>query len=161
MTKTSRLLIQNWSYDDAEAFYKLSQDAGLTLFPINVYKQISEESALLWIKEKSKGKFKVTDLKSGELLGLGGLTPWILDEEPLTDMTYRLKTSAWGKGLGFELAQGLVDYGFNTLGLTQITATITPDNFASKKIAGKLGMNFSKHIELLGVPTDVYRLYKN
>jgi ribosomal-protein-alanine N-acetyltransferase len=161
MIITPRLLIQNWSDKDAEPFYELSQDSGLTLFPINQYKQQSVESALLWIREKSFGKFSVTERASGELLGLGGLTPWTLSEEKLTDITYRLKSSAWGKGLGLELAQAMVEHGFKTLNLEQITATITPDNHASKKIATKLGMNFSTHIELLGVPTDLYRLYKN
>ena len=76
------------------------------------------------------------------------------------DITYRLKSSAHGQGYGPELAQALVDYGFKTLGLTQITATITPDNVASKKIAQKLGMQFDQRIELLGVATDLYRLIK-
>ena len=44
-----------------------------------------------------------------------------------------------GKGLGWELAEALVNYGLQTLRLPQITATITPDN-------------------LNNVPTDLYRL---
>jgi len=46
------------------------------------------------------------------------------------------------------------------LGLDQITATITPDNLPSKKIAEKLGMKFDRHILLLGVPTELYRLHR-
>jgi len=92
---------------------------------------------------------------------MGGLTPWRWEGEELVDITYRLKSSAHGQGYGSELAQALVDYGFKTLGLTQITATITPDNVASKRIAQKLGMQFDRRIELLGVATDLYRLVKS
>ena len=157
MIKTPRLLIKPWTAEDAEAFYELSLDAGFTLFPINVYTQSSVESAKEWIKN-SAGKYSVKEIDSGKLLGMGGLTPWLLNDEALIDITYRLRESAWGKGYGMELARALVEYGFNTLKLPEITATITPDNIASKAIAAKLGFKFDKHIILKSVPTDLYRL---
>lgn len=157
MIKTSRLLIKPWTAEDAAAFYELSLDAGFTLFPINVYLQTSVESAREWIKA-SAGKYAVWEIESGKLIGMGGLTPWSHNEEKLIDITYRLRESAWNKGYGLELASGLVDYGFNILKLPEITATITPDNKASKAIAAKLGFKFDKPIILKSVPTDLYRL---
>jgi RimJ/RimL family protein N-acetyltransferase len=105
-----------------------------------------------------KGKLAVFEQGSGKLIGMGGLTPWRWEGEELVDVTYRLRESAWGKGYGWELAQALVGHGFRVLGLEQITATITPDNLPSKKIAEKLGMKFDRQILLLGVPTELYRL---
>ncbi|HZH75696.1 MAG TPA: GNAT family N-acetyltransferase [Archangium sp.] len=157
MFTSERLLIRAWQESDAEAFYELTQDEGFNLYPINVYRQKSLDTAREWLR-KVKGKFAVLEKDSSELIGMGGLTPWTWEGEELVDITYRLRESAWGKGYGWELAQALVQHGFRELGLEQITATITPDNVASKKIAEKLGMTFDRHILLLGVPTELYRL---
>ena len=159
MITTERLLIKPWSEDLAEDFFELSNDAGFTLFPITDYRQASVESARHWIKNV-KGKYAVIEKSSSKLIGMGGLTPWKWNDEDLIDITYRLRTSAQGQGYGMELARALVDYGFQVLKLKQITATITPDNLPSKKIAEKLGLKFDQKIVLLGVPTDLYRLYK-
>jgi ribosomal-protein-alanine N-acetyltransferase len=157
MFTSERLLIRAWKESDAEAFYELTQDEGFNLHPINVYRQKSIDTAREWIRNV-KGKFAVHEKESGKLIGMGGLTPWTWEGEELVDITYRLRESAWGKGYGWELAEALVHHGFRELGLDQITATITPDNLPSKKIAEKLGMKFDRHILLLGVPTDLYRL---
>lgn len=157
MFTSERLLIRAWKESDAEAFYELTQDEGFNLYPINVYRQKSIDTAREWIRNV-KGKLAVFEKESSKLIGMGGLTPWTWDGEELFDITYRLRESAWGKGYGWELAEALVNHGFRELGLDQITATITPDNLPSKKIAEKLGMNFDRHILLLGVPTDLYRL---
>lgn len=157
MINTPRLLIKPWTAIDAASFYELSHDAGFTLFPITIYRQESVESAAEWIKT-SHGKYAVWEKESGKLLGMGGLTPWIWEEEELIDITYRLRESAWGKGFGLELARALVDYGFQELQLSEITATITPDNAASKSIAAKLGFKFDHKIILKNVATDLYRL---
>ena len=160
MFTSSRLIIREWKEEDAGAFFELTQDAGLNLYPINIYRQTSQKTALNWIR-KAKGKFAVIEMKSGELIGMGGLTQWFWEEEELFDITYRLRESAWGKGYGWELAEALTKHGLHTLRLPQITATITPDNILSKKIAEKLGFIFDKRILLNNVPTDLYRLYRN
>jgi ribosomal-protein-alanine N-acetyltransferase len=157
MFTSERLLIRAWKESDAEAFYELTQDEGFNLYPITVYRQKSIDTAREWIRNV-KGKLAVFEKGAGQLIGMGGLTPWTWEGEGLFDVTYRLRESAWGKGYGWELAEALVNHGFRELGLEQITATITPDNLPSKKIAEKLGMKFDRHILLLGVPTDLYRL---
>ena len=166
MIATKRLFIRPWASDGAKSFFELSQDAGFTLFPITHYRQPSLQSAREWIdqaielhQQTGLGKWAVWEKQSGQLVGMGGLTPWQLESEKLVDITYRLRHSAWGQGLGLELAEALVTYGFEELNLSQITATITPENLPSKKIAEKLGMNYDRQIILLGVATDLYRLW--
>jgi len=155
---TVRLDIRSWTIDDAPAFFVAKPGSRLHFFSRSqITNKRSVESAREWIQSHPE-KYGVWLKESGELIGMGGLTQWKWEGEELVDITYRLKTSAHGKGYGWELAQALVDYGFKSMGLTQITATITPDNLASKKIAHKLGMKFDRRIELLGVATDLYRL---
>lgn len=155
MITTERLIIKPLSVSDAPAFYELTLDEGFRLFPITDYRQQDEAAAAQWIAVNTT-KWGVWH--KGQLIGMGGLTPWECDSEALVDITYRLRESAWGQGFGLELAQALVRYGFEKLGLEQITATITPDNLASQKIAAKLGMVRDRAIMLKGVPTEFYRL---
>ncbi|UXR66258.1 GNAT family N-acetyltransferase [Bdellovibrio bacteriovorus] len=159
MVETSRLIIKKWTVDMAGDFLELSHDEGFTLYPITDYRQADIESARVWI-QKNTGKYAVIEKSSGCVIGMGGLTPWHWEGEDLVDLTYRFKASAQGKGYGTELARALIAYGFTTLNLTQITATITTDNITSKKLAEKLGMKFDRQIVLLNIPTDMYRLYK-
>lgn len=165
MFETENLFINSWKSDLAESFFLLTQDDGFNLFPINIYRQNNLESAVEWVQKMQKlnvesrlGKYAVVEKSSQKLIGMGGLTPWTFDGEEMIDITYRLHSSATGKGLGLELAKGLIRFGFLELYLKEITATITPDNIPSKKIADKIGLKFDRHITLSGVATDLYRL---
>lgn len=157
MINTERLIIKPWTEADAESFFHLTSDQGFRLFPITNYEQTSIDSAREWIR-KNPHKFAVIEKSTNTIIGMGGLTPWTFDGEEMIDITYRLRESAWGKGYGWETAKALRDYGFQQLKLKEITATITPDNIPSKKIAEKLGLKFAKKIILLGVETELYRL---
>lgn len=55
------------------------------------------------------------------------------------EIIYALAPAAWGTGLGTELAATLVDYGFHTLGLTEVHATVAAPNHASLAVLQKLG----------------------
>lgn len=157
MIDSERLFIRLFEESDAKAFYEMTLDDGFNLFPITIYRQQSVETAREWIRNNTC-KYGVFEKSSGKLIGMGGLTPWKNHNEDLTDVTWRLKQEVWGKGYGMELAKALVNYGLTHLKLNNLTATITPDNEASKKIAEKLGMKFSERITLKAVPTDLYRL---
>lgn len=157
MIATTRLHIRKWQDEDAQAFFELTQDDAFNAHSITIYRQESVNSALQWIRNND-GKYGVWERQTGVLLGMGGLTHWHWEGEKMVDITYRLRGSAQGKGFGQELALALSDYAFNILGLKEITATITPDNLASKRIASKMGMKFDKHILLLGIPTELHRL---
>ncbi len=154
----NRLVIRPFTEKDTEEFLELSRDDGFNAYPINVYRQENSDTALVWIKN-ARGKYGVWE--NEKLIGMGGLTSWNWEGEELVDITYRLRKSAWGRGLGWELAVALRDYGFGPLRLPQITATITPDNLPSKKIAERLGMKFDKKIILNGVDTELWRIRRD
>jgi len=165
MIATARLLIRPFRTAEAAEFFELSCDEGFRLHPITDYRQADVQAAASWIATASKlnqesglGKWGVWGPDEADLLGMGGLTPWEFEGERMVDVTYRLRTSAWGKGLGLELAQALVRWGFERHRLPEITATITPDNEASRRIAQRLGMRFDRRITLLGTATDLFRL---
>jgi RimJ/RimL family protein N-acetyltransferase len=163
MIETARLIIKTWDNDEAAQFFQLSQDPGFNSFPITVYTQKNVKSAKAWIAEAQRsflengtGMLGVWDKNSKELIGIAGLR--IMGTERRYELTYRLKSSAWGKGFATEAARALLDYGFNQLGLSEIAASITPDNEDSKKVARKLGMTYSGNDTILGVQAEIFRV---
>lgn len=160
MFETQRLLIKAWEENDAETLMKLSHDRGLTDNTIADYRQKSIESAREWIR-KNPFKWAVWEKDSQSIVGLGGITPIPFEDEILPDVTYRIRESHWGRGLGSELARGIIDFGFQKQNRSELTVTNTPTNVASKKIATKLGFVFEREILLYGVITHLYRLKKS
>ena len=158
MIITERLSVAPFTEAHGQVFFDLTCDRGFRSHPITDYRQASVASACVWIVHNPH-KLGVWEKSSGELIGMGGLSPWQWECENLIDVTYRLRESAWGKGYGSELARALIEYGQKNL-QAPLTATITPDTLGPKKIAEKLGMTYEKRIILLGVQTDLYRLQR-
>ena len=55
------------------------------------------------------------------------------------ELGYIFDEPYWGRGLATDLANALVKYGFETLGLTEICACTDPGNEASQKVLLKAG----------------------
>lgn len=169
ITTSDNLSLFLFDEGDALSFFRLTSDEGFHAFPITIYRQKDLESSLKWLEEMRKfygknnglGKYAVRLKGQDEIIGMGGLTPWRFEGEELTDITYRLHSGMWGKGLGLELATLLMRLGREQFKLKNISATITPDNLPSQSIAKKIGLRFHSRITLHGVPTDLYRLDKN
>lgn len=162
IASSKRLGLRAFTPQDAAVFYELSQDHSFSSFLITDYRQASEETARAWIRRASEllerqgvGKWAVVLRETGGVIGLGGLSPWEWDGEALVDITYRLHSRAVGKGFGRELAELLLGHA-RARGISNLSATITPDNFASIRLAESLGFVFRKQIELHGVVTSLY-----
>jgi RimJ/RimL family protein N-acetyltransferase len=63
------------------------------------------------------------------------------------EIIYALARHAWGRGLGTELAARLVAYGFDELDLTEVHATVHPDNTASLAALQKIGFHVTDTID--------------
>ena len=53
------------------------------------------------------------------------------------EIAYRLRELFWGQGLAKEIASGLIEYCFETIGLEEITAYASKDNVGSVRILEK------------------------
>lgn len=157
MFDTPRLTIRHWKESDAAAFLELSSDRGLKDNAITVYRVETLKDAKEWIA-KNPHKWAVCEKTSAKVIGLCGITPILYNGEFLQDVTYRISESFWGRGLGPELAHGVIEYGLSILKLPELTVTVTKSNEASSAIARKLGFIFDAEIILYGVPTLLFRL---
>jgi RimJ/RimL family protein N-acetyltransferase len=74
-----------------------------------------------------------------QLVGMGRLG--ISEPEHLVgDIGYGVRRDHQGRGIATESAALLLDFGFRDLGLHRIFAYHHPDNLASQRVLGKLGM---------------------
>ena len=75
-----------------------------------------------------------------QLIGSVGIIPDPKRENPQVRMLgYWLDESYWGKGYMTEAVQGVLNYGFEELRLSLITATCYPHNKRSQKVLKKNG----------------------
>lgn len=89
----------------------------------------------------SFGGFMVFLKESNEFVGLGVLIHLELNQNSSGyEVGYRLPVHQWGKGYATEIANTLIQYGFETLKLKEIFGTTNPDNKVSEKVLEKCGL---------------------
>lgn len=57
------------------------------------------------------------------------------------EIIYALRPELWRRGIASELVPAVLGYGFGTLGLQRIVATVRPENVASVRVLEKSGMH--------------------
>ena len=72
------------------------------------------------------------------------MLPCTIDGRGEVEVAYLLAKGMWGRGLGTEAAQGVLDYGFETLKLSRLICLVDEENLASIRVAQKIGMEFEK-----------------
>ena len=77
------------------------------------------------------------------------------------EIGYYLTTPEWGKGFAAEIARRLTIYGFETLGLDEVFATVDTENSASRRVLEKNQYSLhDKQSDDLG-PYLVYRIARS
>lgn len=143
---SERLGFRAWNDDDLEEFAKLNADPDVMEHFPNILRFEESEDFLkrlhLHFQKYGYQYFAVEILENAELIGFIGMAHQTYDSEftPNTDLGWRLKKSAWGKGYATEGAKRCIEYAFNELGLEKLIATCTENNIKSEKVMQKIGM---------------------
>lgn len=88
---------------------------------------------------KPRTSYQLAIIYNDELIGGCGLTVHSLSDKR-AELGYCIRREDWGKGIGTVVAELLLDFGFNELGLHRIEAKCDVENHASYKIMEKNGM---------------------
>jgi RimJ/RimL family protein N-acetyltransferase len=110
------------------------------------------------------GHWAVIQRASGDLVGTVVLEfpPLSAATEPLPlsddlEIGWHLHPRYWGKGYATEAARGVLDRVF-AAGAPEVIALVHPDNEASKRVAGRLGMEYmGKSRRYYSVEAELYR----
>jgi ribosomal-protein-alanine N-acetyltransferase len=116
--ETERLLLRHLEPDDLDNLYALYRDPEVRqYFPEGTLTYQETKDELEWFlnghPEHPELGLWATILKDGNrFIGRCGLLPWTIDGRYEVEVAYLLAKEDWGRGLGTEAAQGVLDYGF-------------------------------------------------
>lgn len=146
--RTPRLLLDAYGPDDEESFVALFQDTRVSRWMGDGPSAEAEDRALfgrIFSKVYAGDLFDVWAVRRGGLL-VGHAEIKRTEEAGGHEIVYALAPEVWGTGLGTELAEALVGYGFEALGLTEVHATVAARNRTSLRLLGKIGFERTRDI---------------
>lgn len=146
--RTERLLLDLYAPEDQEDFVTLFQDRRVSQWMGDGPATEAEDLALfgrIFTKVYAQDLFDVWAVRrNGRLIGHAEIKP--TDVAQGYEIIYALTPDVWGSGLGRELAEAIVDYGFDTLGLTEVYATVAAPNSASLAVLNRIGFEHVRDI---------------
>ncbi len=151
--ETARLLLRHLEPADLDDLFALYRDPEIRrYFPEGTLTYAETKEELDWFlnghpHHPQLGLWATIDKTTGEFIGRCGLLPWTIEERAEVEVAYLLAKPYWGQGLATEVAQALVAYGFEQLGLTRLICMMYPENKASVRVAQKMGMTLEKAME--------------
>jgi len=140
--ETERLLLRPFRESDAEAFFECCQNPNIGnnagWKPHGSLEESQEILRSVFISQS--GIWAIILKEDGRLIGSVGIISDPKRENPQARMLgYWLDESHWGKGYMTEAVQSVLDYGFNTLQLSLITANCYPHNERSQQVLKRHG----------------------
>ncbi|MGW7440968.1 GNAT family N-acetyltransferase [Streptomyces sp. NPDC054849] len=139
--RTERLLLDPYTPEDEEAFVALFQDTRVSRWMGDGPSTEAEDRALfgrVFTKVYAENLFDVWAVRrDGRLVGHAEIKR--TEDVGGHEIIYALAPEAWGSGFGTEIAEAIVAYGFATLGLTEVHATVAALNAASLALLARIG----------------------
>jgi RimJ/RimL family protein N-acetyltransferase len=90
------------------------------------------------------GHFLSERKSDGTPMGICGLIKRDTLED--VDIGFSLMPEFWSKGYAYEAAAATVEYAKTTAGLPRLVAIVNPDNAASIRLIGRLGLHFERNL---------------
>lgn len=146
--ETGRLRLRDWEDEDEQRFYDAMNTPAVMrhLGGLQTPEQwrAAFERIRGFTRDWGHTFWIVEDKASGELLGFCGLkrvnAPGAGDLTGMPEIGWRLRESAWGKGIAKEAAIASLDLGFSHFGYDRIIALTIPANGSSQGLMKRLGM---------------------
>ncbi|WP_327263235.1 GNAT family N-acetyltransferase [Streptomyces sp. NBC_01232] len=146
--RTERLLLEPYVTEDEEGFVALFQDTLVSRWMGDGPTTEAEDRALfgrIFSKVYAGGLFDVWAVRRDGLL-VGHAEIKRTEETGGHEIIYALAPGAWGSGLGTEIAEAIVAYGFGTLGLAEVHATVADPNTASLALLERIGFTHVRDV---------------
>ena len=147
LLETNHLIIEYFNTSDISDWTKIESDAHVRRFIDGKVLSKSEageyvEMSIRQYQTHGYGRYAVRLKQNRKLIGMCGF----LNEPYGIDFGYRYSKDSWGKGLGFEAAKEVLDYGFSKLGLKKVVGLTAEQNVGSIRILEKLGFKFEEKL---------------
>ena len=148
--KTSRLIIRFYNKKDFPKWQKLFSDMKSkqnkwdwekedksSLTKERFYKKLNKHT-----QERDIGDiyYFCVENKDSELVGISLIKIFTNSNTIYAEIGFQLNNKYWNKGLGTELAQGLIDLCKNDIGIPKVKALVNKENRISINLLKSLGM---------------------
>lgn len=132
---TARLMLRNLTADDAQNLtYLLKPEIESVSGPYMPH----HASQLSRHIDRIKGNTAWGILRD-DGTWIGDIAVFSIAENKIGEIAWYIDPSHWKNGYAFEAATAVLTYVFRTLGFVRISAQISADNYASRRLAEKLG----------------------
>lgn len=165
--ETKRLLLRRLVMDDLDDLFALYSDPEVRkYYPEGTLNYEETKEELEWFlnghpRHPELGLWATILKETGQFIGRCGLLPWTIDGRDEVEVAYMIAKDHWRQGLGSEAAQGILQYGFEKLGLSRLICLIDKDNEASIKVATGMGMTCEKEVDDGKGLARVYSIHKH
>lgn len=160
--ETSRLILREFSADDAEALALVLSDAEtMRFYPAPLDRAGVEAWIARNLERYAKdghGLWAMMVKSTGEVIGDCGLTMQNVGGVREVEIGYHVRRDHWGRGLASEAAGACRDFGFEHLPVGRLISLIRPENLPSRRVAEKNGMTVWKEVMWTNLPHLVYSI---
>lgn len=142
--QTERLQLRELEQSDFRDLAEMLQD------PEVVYAyghDFTDQDVMIWLERQNMryqkygfGLWAVILKSTGAWIGQAGLTMQPYQGSEVLEVGYLFKKKFWHCGYAVEAAKGCKDYAFHQLNKNKVSSIIKADNYASIRVAEKLGM---------------------
>lgn len=145
--ETKRLIFRTMQPSDAVDMYEYASREEVTRYLLWSQHESVEytERYLHFLKNQYKQglyiDWAVVLKENGKMIGTGGYT-WMDEKNRSGEIGYVLNSDYWGRGIGSEIAEELLSFGFNYLGVNRLQARYMVGNDRSRRVMEKVGMTF-------------------
>jgi len=164
ITKTERLKLVEVTDRDVELIFQLtSNEEVMRCFSKVLSHEETQKMVQRILHQYSKYGYsfwKVLLKPEDIFVGIAGLLHQEIDNMIETEISYRILEKHWRKGYATEAAKACKQYAEVKLGKKRLISLIHPENFASIRVATKLGAERTHSVIFLGEEHDVY-VYTN
>lgn len=149
---SSRILIRQFSASEEQLFCRFFDDEDvmryLPAYSTAEFQHVFQK-ALQDYKTGPFGRWGIWDQESGRYVG-NCLLRELAEDNSFLEIGYSIAKEYWGRGIGSELANAVVDYAFSNTATTKLAALTDPANIGSQRVLEKVGFHRDGNIERHG-----------
>lgn len=160
ITETARLKLVELTDKDVESIFLLTRNEKvMKYFPKVLSYEDAQQMTKKIIRQYTEYGYcfwKILLKPGDQFVGIAGLLHQEIDNEPETEISYRILPKYWNKGYATEAAKACKKYAETELKKERLISLIHPQNGASIRVASKLGAKRTRSIIFIGEEHDVY-----
>lgn len=148
--ETDRLILRRQRVQDAAELFAFMGDPQAMRYT-QCYSTVREVRRLIAAYEKQRGTsgcvpWTILTKADRRIIGRGGLYVDPFDPAWGVELGYHFAPAFWAQGFASELARAALEWGWNCLGLKEVSAFAHPENVASRRVLEKAGFKVERYV---------------